>query len=1348
MRRRASWFALCIFTFVTWFAAIVFAAKPAVAQVNTATLTGTVSDPQGLAVRGAKVTATFLATDAERSIQVDDNGRFTLLGLVPGEYKVHVEGPANFAPYENPSLQLTVGQEAVLNVRLALGTQTQTVTVTTDSAPIETTRSESAQTVDQRQINNLPINGRNYINFTLTNSQVTRDVSPTIGPAPNSGLNISGARARSNMVSVDGADAVDNSINGIRATVSQEAVQEFQMILSNYNAEYGRATGGVVNIVTKSGSNDFHGDAFGFLRNKAFQARNPFSGEVNPATGNLDPVKQAYTRVQAGATLGGAIRKDKTFYFFSYEYTQREESGFSSIGENNFGLSPFTCGGCQLQGLLLTAPQTAAVDGLLQAAATAPNPALAMQYQTLAGNYATIMGSGSSVAVNRFDPGALVNALSGGSITPVNPVSTPAGVFFQEFPFPVACPAGQQVNALSCMGFARIGPNRTIIPAGAAPLPASFVGLNSIRGNFPVSEKTSLWSGRIDQRWSAKNSSFLRVGVSPSLVTGIEATSQNQVFGQNAGSRTGLNQSRDLSVTFQHDTIVSDTAFNEFRFQFARRGLHFGYSNLPGGSQIGVNIPGYAYFGREPYSTVDRIEKRYQFADSATVTHGRHTFKFGGDANLIQLRSSKQQIFQLDFGGIVNFGGLSASTFGLPDTVALPNGSTLALPGSTGFQSYGLGIPTTYIQGIGSSKQPFDNLPFSFFAQDSWRVKRNLTLNYGIRYDLEISPLFAPATPINAAAEKALGVIEGIPRDNKNIAPRFGLAWDPRGDGKTVIRAGYGLFYDHPLLAIAFDSVTADGGRSVQLISPGGSPSACGLIPGSAVCGASDTPTNLNGASIFQGVLNANSIYPAIPSSLTLGYLPDQQRFDPFAPNSLFANQNYLAAGFPLPILPFTLPVDKNFKYGYAQQANLTLERVIAGTWKISAGYQWTRGIHLNRPIDVNSTDPVLLTNNDAKAIAVGVAPPGASPLTVVLPSTPNGTCAGGIPVYNVPGAGSVAFASPTGQPLAPGVLGLGYTGQNCGGAPVGFIGTPAFFNYFRPSGPNPSFAGLVPGGYGTQVALAKVAGYPTGFGVPVPFNSVDTQKSDASSWYNALTINLTKSFSRHFTLLSSYTWSHSIDDGTDLQSTLEPPDSRFPGFERSNSVNDQRHRWVTSGVFQTSPHKSGDGLWAAIRSDFTFAPLFEVSTGRPFNVITGTDSRLDLGATQNRPSVVKGNGGTVSPFIHGVSFTPADLCLTNAGQPFTVPGVTPSQGCNGTLGRNAFTIPNFFQFDMRLSKGISLGERFRLDLIADAFNLFNHTNISAVNQLCDPSATSCSAGQPTAAYDARQFQFALKLNW
>ncbi|HEY1925818.1 MAG TPA: TonB-dependent receptor [Candidatus Acidoferrum sp.] len=1292
---------------------LLLALSPAgVAQVNTSTLIGTVTDPQGLAVRGAKVTLTNEVTSAERSTATDEDGRYNLVGLPPGSYRVAVDGGANFAPFEKSGVVVTVGEVVAFSLRLELHGMTQSVTVTTETAPVETTKTEVSQVVDERRIDNLPINGRSYINFTLTNSQTTRDVSPTIGPAPTSGLNVGGQRARSNEVSVDGADAVDNSINGIRATVSQEAVQEFQLILGDYSAEYGRATGGVINIVTKSGGNQTHGDVFGYLRNKSFQARNAFSGQVDPTTGDLDPVKQAFTRVQAGATIGGPIVKDKTFYFFSYEDTLREETGFSSIGETQGGGGPWglvpvtlpTAGGpVPVQ---LTTGQANTVQTLL----TSGIPA----YQSLGVQYGLLLGSASSVALNKLDFGAISAGLSGGTLAP-----GPGG----QFPVPVSCPLGTTVNAVVCNGFAAVGPGGAVVPAGVAPLPASYVGLNSLRGNFPITEKTSLWSARLDQNWNNHNHSFLRVGVSPSIETGIESTAQNQVFGQNAGSRAGVNQSRDVSGTFQHDTIFNDTTFNQFRFQFARRGLHFGFSELPGGSDIGVNIPGFAYFGREPYSTVDRIERRFQATDNVSIVHGKHTFKVGVDVNFVQLRSGKQQIFELDYGGDVNFGTLAVSDFGLPDSVTLPSGQAVQLFGTTGLQSYGLGIPTTYIQGIGQSNQPFDNDVFAFFAQDSWRVNRKLTLNYGVRYDVELTPLFPSATAVNAAAEKALGVVEGIPRDNNNVAPRIGIAWDPKGDGKTVVRAGYGLFYDHPLLAIAFDSATADGGRSVQLISAGGTSSACGLIPGSTSCGALNSPTNLNGSTIFQGVLNA------LPS---MGYLPNQQRFDPFQPNSLFANQNYLTAGFPLPILPFVLPVAKNFQFGYAQQANLTIERQIAGSWTISVGYQYTRGLHLYRPVDINSTDPQLLTQNLENADAAGLG--FRSPVTVVAPG---------------------ANVAPTATTCGVGVIAPSVLGQ-LGGCPTAlaglngqYVSTPAFFNFFRPSGPNPSFASQVPGGYATQVQLAGLAKYPVGYGVPVPFNSVDAQLSDGSSIYNGLTVNVKKQFGHSFELLSSYTYSHTIDDSTDLQSPLEPQDSRFPFYERGNSDFDQRHRWVTSGVITSASAHSGDSIWKHLTADFTVAPIIEVSSGRPYTVITGTDYRLDLGASNGRPSVGTTGPTATSAFLPGVSFEQPATCLTNSGGTFTVPGIAPPFGCVGNLGRNPFVTPGFFQFDLRLSRRFPLGERFKLDAIADAFNLTNRLNVAAVNQLCDPaSGSSCSAGQPTAAYDARQFQFALKLIW
>ena len=167
-----------------------------------------------------------------------------------------------FAKMVAKDVGLTVGQAADYPVTMQLPTAETEVTVTGEPLLVETAKTSTSTTIGQQSIENLPINGRNYVNFSLTNSQVQRDVAPSIGAAPTSGLNFGGQRARSNAVNVDGMDAVDNGVNGIRSTLSQEGVQEFQIITNGYEAEYGRASGGVVNIITKSGTNDFHGSAF------------------------------------------------------------------------------------------------------------------------------------------------------------------------------------------------------------------------------------------------------------------------------------------------------------------------------------------------------------------------------------------------------------------------------------------------------------------------------------------------------------------------------------------------------------------------------------------------------------------------------------------------------------------------------------------------------------------------------------------------------------------------------------------------------------------------------------------------------------------------------------------------------------------------------------------------------------------------------------------------------------------------------------------------------------------------------------------------------------------------------
>src|SRR6201988_1987737 len=300
--------------------------------VATGDLHVTVKDPKGNLVTNATVSVQEVAKGLVRTATSDGQGGYSARLLPPGDYTVSVITPG-FTKVDNTGVSITVGGLVELPVALSVAGGKEGVEDSSQAELVETSRSSTTDTIGERRIDNLPINGRNYINFTLTDSQVVRDNAPNTGAAPTSGLNMSGQRARSNLVNVDGADATDNSVNGVRSTVSQEDVQEFQIITNNYAAEYGRAAGGVVNIITLSGSNAFHGDIFGFLRNRNFQAVNPFSTVPDPA----------YIRVQAGTAFGGPIKKDKTFYYFSYEVTRRHETGFSSVGAPNgtFGMLGF-----------------------------------------------------------------------------------------------------------------------------------------------------------------------------------------------------------------------------------------------------------------------------------------------------------------------------------------------------------------------------------------------------------------------------------------------------------------------------------------------------------------------------------------------------------------------------------------------------------------------------------------------------------------------------------------------------------------------------------------------------------------------------------------------------------------------------------------------------------------------------------------------------------------------------------------------------------------------------------------------------------------------------------------------
>src|SRR3569832_2220827 len=288
------------------------------AQSNAADLQGTVKDATNAVVANATVTARNPATNISKNATTNGEGFYRIINLPPGDYEVTVEA-ANFKKAVLPNVTVTIGQAAELNVALEPGEITESVTISdATSEVVETSKTAVATTIDQQRINNLPINERNYLSFALTTSTVGRDNGRPIGPAPTTGLNFGGQRGRSNLVQVDGADNTDNSVNASRSTVSQEAEQKFQVVTNSFAPEFGRSSGGVVNVVTKSGTKEFHGNVFGFLRHRSFQARNAFAPIEDPP----------YTRSQYGYTLGGPLDPERTCFFFAFEQRRRNESGF------------------------------------------------------------------------------------------------------------------------------------------------------------------------------------------------------------------------------------------------------------------------------------------------------------------------------------------------------------------------------------------------------------------------------------------------------------------------------------------------------------------------------------------------------------------------------------------------------------------------------------------------------------------------------------------------------------------------------------------------------------------------------------------------------------------------------------------------------------------------------------------------------------------------------------------------------------------------------------------------------------------------------------------------------------
>ncbi len=690
-------------------------------------ITGTVTDSAGGVLVKATVTVTDAQTGLKRTATVNSSGQFRVTGLSPATYDVSAE-MSGFATGIRKGVTVGVGQVVVSDFQLKPSAVSTVVEVTGQPPVVETERGSQADTITQQYIMDLPIDRRDYLTFTLLapgvsdSTRLAGDQDFRVKQTPQSGLSFYGSNGRGNSVTVDGGETSGDS-GGERLTVSQDAVQEFQINRSNYAADLGMATGASINIVTKSGTNNMHGSAYGFFRDQALDTRDPFAFNSalapDPTYDNFNttstgaPIKNSLTRQQYGGSIGMPIQKDKTFLFASFEgLHQNAQNAVPLLTESS----------------IFAGPSATATSNPF-----APTDPRYVQQQVVS---ALAVSAANVECFPSVTLPAPVCAYALQSILTVNP--TPG------YGAPFVSPTQNALNGFLVNQFENEG------------------------GVFPYNTREYLTSFRLDHRFDANNelSATYRYGHDEEQSPDVQS-----LTAYSAGSSTHT-YDNNLQVAWYHQ--FSAAAQNELRAQWNYESFNV-IPNEPG--QVGLQIPGFINnLGTNIFIPNLTILRRYEFADNFTLIRGHHTFKFGA-SEVLRGNHTESHTF---FPGRFVFGSLPAGLVLSPclaPTAENPCGITTPGASLSSLQSSSLGVPQVYQQGFGNPDYGNYNRPLTgIYAQDSWKVKPNFTVNYGLRY--EIDSQFNPLTTYY-----------------KDFAPRVSFAWDPGKDHKTVVRGGYGIFY-------------------------------------------------------------------------------------------------------------------------------------------------------------------------------------------------------------------------------------------------------------------------------------------------------------------------------------------------------------------------------------------------------------------------------------------------------------------------------------------------------------------------------------------------------------------------
>ncbi len=1247
---------------------------------------GTVTDPSGSAVVGATVTLINTSTNVSRDTTTGNTGEFIFLEVPVGPYEVDVN-QKGFKKFVRKDIVVEVSGVVGLDIVVQVGGATETVEVTGEPPVIDTTTTQLGAVVGSREVTELPLNTRDTYQLLQLQPGVQSQLGNDLfyGSDKPGVVTVNGGRGRSNNYSVNGGDGNDLFANLPAVQPSPDSIEEFRVITNSFDAEYGRNSGSVVNVVTKSGTNDFHGSAFEFFRNTVLDAR-PFM--VSPTA------KPDFQQNQFGGTLGGPIKKDKTFFFASYE-GRRIKQGILSNPVPLLSADQLNNGAFgDLSGTLTTAPTASMLQGRcgsqLSPAANTELTNIINGGTPTPGNYATIFGASGVIPTQCFDPlsTSIYNQYVGSTGT------------FQQSPnkinngdqFTIRIDQDLTKNQKLSVYY-YFDDDYVLDPF------AKFQAAGGNLGNFPGVFSTRTQQLNASHTWTLGSTNvnefrfaWFREGQgqfnAPKLTTEV----QSSCGAVTAYCFTGTTDQPLLDSN--GNPLAPNKAYGIFpNLGASKEGLPF--ITVGGGISLGNNFEG----------QLPQTGNTFQFADNFSKIVGAHSIKFGGD---IRYQMFNQTLYY-NVNGSINFGPGGANDTG------------------DSYANFLLGLPNSYSQGSGQAELVRSTAVY-LFAQDSWKIRPNVTLNYGLRWEMNTpmtdigqkvqtyrpgqvstiypcsldpsNPLYATYGPGQAGCDAAgvtpLGLVfpgdKGVPGGLTNtyykaFAPRLGINWSPAaekgliraitgGPNKMTVSAGWGLFYN-PIEQLVLEQFSAEPpfGGSNYISDP--------VFEAPFVSQSGGVNPNP-----FNGILNPPRKQPidwsAFRSILLFGQFPQLVRTQ------------------------------------YSAQYNLTVKRELPGNLLFQVGYVGSQGHRLLASYDLNHGNPQAC--NDLQAIST-------------LNNDPSVSC-------GPQSADNSYFVSPNDN-IPVGGLTLPYGGPN-GGATV-----------FLPGGGN---VGANNGGNGITLVGLRQYSSPlckplTGVGCPVDgipvFSNIFTENTIAHSNYNSLQVLLEKHFSHGLQFSAAYTYSKSLDNASSFESTLNPVNFNST---YGPSLFDARHRFVFSYVWAL-PVPKFDGFKGQLLDGWQVSGIVTFQTGFPVRITSSDDIEQFLstffeapGEPNWAPGYAAGSLVQWDPRKHGgLVFDPSQF--TNA---------TVAPGTIGNAPRSICCSPGINNWDMGFFKGFQLTERLRMEFRGEFYNIWNHTQFYSVDGNISDNGTpyTNSAGyvSNTGTFglaqkvrDPRQLQFGLK---